>query len=155
MSPHKRKTYRRGKNTLESNLIPQAIYLLIVCALSLVTPLSPARAQVPAVATQGSADSLNTQAQTFGWKFTPLVDIRITQLGLFDNDSNGLADPHDIRFWDSAETLLTSITIPEGTGTTKVAQFRYVDIDPPLTLTASVEYVIGAFYTGTQGGWSD
>ena len=106
---------------------------------------------IPAVSITGSGDSFNNQTQTQGWEFSPTVGIQVVSLGLFDGETDGLVDPHEIGLWNTSGILLTSITIPEGVATTKVDNFRYIDI-PQIRLRASQNYVIGALYLGIQGG---
>ncbi len=88
---------------------------------------------------------------TIGWSFTVgSGSITVSSLGLYDSGGNGLANAHDIAIWTSGGTLVTSTTIPSGTGATLISGYRYVAITP-VTLSAGTTYVIGALYP-TQSG---
>lgn len=103
---------------------------------------------VPAVSVTANTvtgTSSNNQSQTIGWSFRPTTDITITALGLLDIGADGLVDPHEVGVWQSSGTLLAQTLIPEGTGTTRIGNFRYVDIQP-LLLASGQDYVIGALY---------
>lgn len=107
---------------------------------------------IAAVDVANAPDSGNNQTQTQGWEFRVTAPISVTALGIFDGDADGLADPYTVGLWTDTATLLTSLTVPEGTGTTKVGNFRYVDLTAPIQLTPGQRYVIGALYLGIQGG---
>lgn len=53
---------------------------------------------------------------------------------------------------DRLRTLIASLTVPEGTGTTKVGNFRYVDLATPIQLAPGQHCVIGGLYLGTRDG---
>jgi protein with PEP-CTERM/exosortase system signal len=69
----------------------------------------------------------------------------VTQLGLWDEGSDGLNTSHDVNIWTSTGMLLATTTIPSGTGATLTDGFRYVSITPLLLSAGS--YTIGAFYS--------
>lgn len=116
--------------------------------------LSTAVLAVPiaAVSVANIGSSANNQTQTQGWDFRVTVPIYVTALGIFDGGADGLADPHTVGLWTASANLLASLTISEGTGTTKDGNFRYVELAAPVLLTAGQQYVIGALYLGIQGG---
>jgi len=79
--------------------------------------------------------------RTRGWEFTVTEDLSIAGLGIFDLDDDGLYLSHEIGMWHDGE-LISSATIPAGTDTLLVDDFRYVEIDP-FWLEDGETYVIG------------
>jgi len=84
--------------------------------------------------------------QTHGWKFTVNEDVQVVALGIFDYEDDptyapGLLYPHEIGMWHDGE-LIISTTIPAGTDTLLVDEFRYVEIEP-FWLDAGETYIIG------------
>jgi hypothetical protein len=67
----------------------------------------------------------------------------VTQLGVWDENGNGLAQSHMVTIWDSTGTAVAQVTIPSGTGA-ETNGFRYVSIGS--VLLAAGNYTIGAFY---------
>lgn len=70
---------------------------------------------------------------TKGWAFvnssvSPYM--AITQLGVYDNNGDGLANSHDVGLWTADGTLLASATVPAGTAAPLVGGFRYMPISP-------------------------
>lgn len=81
-----------------------------------------------------------------GWRFTANEDLILTDLGLWDDDCDGMDIDHPIGVWEFAtETLLTSGVISAGTGDPLIDGFRYTDV-ADVSLQAGVDYVVG-FYT--------
>ncbi len=87
---------------------------------------------------------------TLGWSFQTLGQIEVTALGLFDSGQNGLDVAHEIGLWDSAQTLLATVTVQAGTGSTLIDKFRWETI-APITLAANQTYFIGAYYPDGDG----
>jgi len=84
--------------------------------------------------------------RTHGWEFTVSQDIQVVALGIFDFEDDpiyapGLLYPHEIGMWHGGD-LIYSATIPSGTDTLLVDDFRYAEIDP-FWLDAGETYVIG------------
>ena len=84
--------------------------------------------------------------RTHGWEFTVSQDIQVVALGIFDFEDDplyapGLLYPHEIGMWHGGD-LIYSATIPAGTDTLLVDDFRYVEIDP-FWLEAEETYIIG------------
>jgi VPDSG-CTERM motif len=69
----------------------------------------------------------------------------VTQLGLWDQNNDGLNTSHDVNIWTSTGMLLATTTIPSGTGATLTNGFRYVSI--PSVLLPAGSYTIGGFYS--------
>jgi hypothetical protein len=83
---------------------------------------------------------------TVGSKFQPLVDIQLTSLALWDQGANGFQAGHAIGVWDESLNLVASATMPAGSSTMLIGEFRYVPI-APVSLTAGKSYAIAAFYS--------
>jgi hypothetical protein len=86
--------------------------------------------------------------RTAGWEFSVSEDLAVGSLGVFDLDDDGLYLSHEVGIWNSGELVL-SATVPAGTETLLIDQFRYVEIDP-FWLTLGETYVIGAISLGDQ-----
>jgi len=136
---------------MNSRLYVAPIYrsLGVLFVLVVVTPCAGATPALTIPFTAGNAT--NNETQTQGWDFTPNTSIEVTALGVFDSDSNGLSDPHEVGLWDDSGVLLRSATVGTGSGPTLSGPFRYVDISP-VALNAGTKYVIGALYLGIRGG---
>lgn len=88
---------------------------------------------------------------TLGWSFTPLTDIVVTDLGLFDSDQDGLTDRYEIGLWDSGANLLVSTILPSGTSAPLDDKFRFQAVTPT-NLQAGQTYVIGALFASGNDG---
>ena len=84
-------------------------------------------------------------ADTYGFDFTVGTDpLLVTALGIWDENSNGLANSHSIGLWTNSGTLLGMVTIPSGNSATLSGQFRFVSLLLPVTLSSGQKYVLGA-----------
>jgi hypothetical protein len=81
-----------------------------------------------------------------GTEFIANENLTLTKLGIFDYGSNGLGNAHTVGLWTSGGALLTSLTIPAGTGTPLASGYRWADASP-VTLVQGQSYIIGAFYS--------
>lgn len=115
---------------------------------SLLIAGAPVRAGATTVAVSvinqsGGAHSTNT----FGWSFTTgNVPLSVTDLGFWDEGSDGLLGSHEVGIWDlTTEILLGSTTVSSGT-TDPIdgAGWRYNSSSTPFVLAANTSYVIGA-----------
>jgi hypothetical protein len=86
---------------------------------------------------------------TFGWRFTPAIDIDVTALGYFDTTSlpagtgTGLSQSHEVGIYRvSDQGLMASNAIPAGTAGTLNANFRYVTLTAPVRLTGGTTYLM-------------
>jgi len=86
--------------------------------------------------------------RTAGWEFTVTEDLGVAGLGIFDLFDDGLYLSHEIGIWHTGELVL-SATVPAGTETLLIDQFRYIETDP-FWLTEGETYVIGAISLGDQ-----
>ena len=82
-------------------------------------------------------------SDTFGWGFSLSSPLVVTQLGVWDQNGDGLGQSHLVTIWDSTGTQVAQGTVPSGTGP-ETNSFRYVSIGP--VLLAAGNYTIGAFY---------
>jgi eukaryotic-like serine/threonine-protein kinase len=85
---------------------------------------------------------LGKVAETFGWKFSPTVDIEVTKLGCYDAGRDGLARPHRVGIFDAGSgRLLASVTVrPKST---LGGFFRWESLKTPLVLKAGRSYLAG------------
>ena len=59
----------------------------------------------------GGAGSL-----TLGWGFSLSSALDVTQLGVWDQNGNGLAQSHMVTIWNSTGTAVAQVMIPSGYG---------------------------------------
>ena len=71
-----------------------------------------------------------------------------SQPRLYDLNANGLSGSHEVGLWTGSGTLLTTATVPAGTGATLADSFRYVMISPLILNPGS--YVVGALNQATD-----
>jgi hypothetical protein len=111
-----------------------ATALGLSCAAS--TWAAPALTFTPGAFTAGNNN------QSVGWQFDVLAPTTVTGLGWFDDNADGLSLAHQVGIWDPSGTLLTSTTIPAGTGAPFDGQFRTVAV-APITLLPGNGYIVG------------
>ena len=92
--------------------------------------------------TGGTSGFPNTD-ETLGWAFTLSSPVLVTDLGLWDQNNDGLSVSHVVTIWTSTGTQELQGTIPSGTSATLVNGFRYVSVAPVLLPAGS--YTIGGF----------
>lgn len=92
-----------------------------------------------------TGQSLQNPPFTLGSEFSTNQTIQATQLGIFDDNQNGLVDSYMVGIFDMNGNLLASTMVLSGTADPLIGQFRYASISP-LTLMAGQQYEIGAFY---------
>jgi hypothetical protein len=90
----------------------------------------------PAVFSAGNAN------QCVGWQFDVLQPTTVTGLGWFDDNADGLGLAHQVGIWSPTGVLLTSTTVPAGTGAPFDGQFRTVAVTP-ITLVPGNGYIVG------------
>lgn len=120
---------------------PLAASLLILAA-------STSNATVMYTSTGGISDA--NIGFVIGMEFTPSVDIRVIDLGVFDggSDGAGLQGDTQVGLWTNSGTLLASTTVL----TTDVLDtgFRFSSITP-IVLDALDTFVVGALYGNGAG----
>jgi hypothetical protein len=119
---------------------------IVLALLSAVRVTLPA-ALVPAVNWDGAQAiffSDNDGPFTTGFRFRADSDLKVSALGAFDYQGNGLVATHGVGIWSvSGGAPLASATVPLGTAAPLLGAFRYATI-PDLFLTANTEYIVGA-----------
>jgi hypothetical protein len=83
-------------------------------------------------------------AYTLGFSFTVSSPETISALGIYDSGMNGLNGAAQVGLWDSSGNLLTSATVPAGTGGNLEGFFRYAKI-APFIVTPGNTYLVGGF----------
>jgi hypothetical protein len=79
---------------------------------------------------------------TVGWVFRPKVDIKITELGCYDADQDGLKQTHRVGIFDArTDRLLASVKV--GRGSELDGAFRWEPLAKPLILKAGHPYAVG------------
>jgi hypothetical protein len=89
---------------------------------------------------------------TLGFEFTPVIDISVTSLEVYDSGMGVLGSDATVGIWDSLGDLLTSATVPAGS-TANDGFFSSVSISP-LSLTAGLDYVVGAYLNGQASSYN-
>ncbi len=95
---------------------------------------------------EAALDLLRTNGM-YGWTFYLKKPVTLTGFGWYDAGSDGLAQPHQIGLWQDASgqtappyitpsnaTLVTSITLPQGTNAPLSGPWRRVDFLTTITL---------------------
>ena len=118
------------------------LFPLIVC-LALGSTLSAATIAINFNDTTG--ETLGNPPWSLGWSFVTNQAIEVTDLGVFDDSQDGLAESHDVGLWDSNGVLLASATVGSGTSASLVDKFRMVSI-PGVQLSAGQTYYIGGVW---------
>ena len=141
------------KTNSARKLLKLSTLALITVSLLLLCPLQT-RADTVALSFSSHSGEGTTQNVTAGWSFTLSSNISVTELGAWDGNNSvafgppdGLTSDQLITIWTSAGTLVTSATVPAGSGTL-VNDFRFVSIAP--TLLTAGSYVIGDYYSPTN-----
>ncbi len=89
---------------------------------------------------------------TLGFEFTPVVNISVTSLEVYDSGMGVLPNAATVGIWDLAGTLLVSATVPAGASAND-GYFSSVSISP-LGLTAGADYVVGAYLDGIASSYN-
>ena len=119
-------------------------------------PTGPANPAITAFTTCSTVanceNKLYLNESTAGYLFTPQKNVEVTWLGVYDDPTvDGLFADIPVSVWEyTAATTNTSplatITVPQGTSSTKLGNFRYMELASPLMLTMGTKYVVGAYY---------
>lgn len=89
---------------------------LVVAFVLMLTPLPAAAASLGLDITGGPEGGVDANSFTIGWGVTVTTAIRVTALGVWDEDANGLQASHGVGLWTAAGALLASTTVPSGSG---------------------------------------
>jgi hypothetical protein len=102
---------------------------------------TPGAKPIPAAtfpAQEGTTEGF--QSSTNGWEFKPTVDIKVTDLGYFDDGGEGLRHPHPVGIFDTdTEKLLVKTTVQRMSPLDEACRFAKIQ---PLTLKAGKSYVV-------------
>jgi hypothetical protein len=85
-----------------------------------------------------------------GYRFDAVANTTVVSLGIWDFQSNGLAEAHAVGLWDGAGTLLASVTVASGTGSLLDGGYRWVDLSNGVSLTTGSTYTVAAYYDSTN-----
>jgi hypothetical protein len=106
---------------------------------------TPANTVISSLGNPGSAIVNDNVSCTFGYSFTlGGADASLTQLGVWDQGNDGLAEGHSVGLWTSTGTLLASAIVPSGTSASLYNGFRYIGV-APVSLSAGTTYVLGLY----------
>lgn len=75
-------------------------------------------------------------------------DILVTALGLWDDGNDGFSDDHQVGL-GTTDHFFASVTMPRGTGSSLIGEFRYTELAEPVILRANTYY--GIFAKGFGG----
>lgn len=123
----------------------------IIATTALVGLTSIAGAQAVTSFTGGSLFGIyhgGSTGDVVGWAFDLNTDVIVTDLGVYNNDADGLTSSHQIGIWDSLGNLVSSGTA--GPGGAVVGDWTYTDVADAV-LTAGERYTIGAMYSANDG----
>jgi hypothetical protein len=107
----------------------------------------------PAYSFSDAPTSNESALYTLGFRFTTTESIKISGLGYYDHEINGLAIDHEIGIFDSNGTLLRATTVSAGTAGSLIGLFRYMSIHV-LTLPAHQEFTVAATSAGLSDPWA-
>jgi hypothetical protein len=82
-----------------------------------------------------------------GWEFKATSNMTVTHLGIYDNDTKGLATAHELAIWDvdDPSAPVVSATIAAGADAPLAGTIRFVPVKSA-RLTAGKRYAIVALY---------
>ena len=119
----------------------KAVVLIVALAGCLVC-VAPAQASTIALTPSNvSSDAEPGFSVTTGFAFDLTTTFIVTDLGYWDDGSNGLASSHEVGIFSSSGTLLTSAVVPSGTVGVLDTGYRFQSITPFFLAPGS--YVIG------------
>lgn len=128
--------------------MPRPLSLAIATTVAALCLASAASAAVPGYAYTGGFEAAPSPT-TIGLGFYTFAPITITQLGAIDVGGGGLSSATPVGLWDDAGNLLSSTSVPAGTGPVSVGGFRYAPITP-VALAAETVYWVGMLSTNTS-----
>ena len=123
----------------------RSLLAVAVLSLGLFTTATKATSISAYTATENSDTDYQFADATIGFSFQSSQDIFVTSLGVFDSNSLGLIDAHDVGIWTDTGTLLSSTTVASGTTAELIDGFRYSDITT-LKLFANETYIVAATF---------
>ena len=124
---------------------------VVVCFAAMAVPAS--------AATITAADYVGGGTQgTFGlatgWAFTPTTDLLVTALGIYDLESDGLADRHEVGIFTSAGAAVISTFVGAGTSAPltpgSVGGTRFVNVPGTMLLAGMSYYIVASNFSTDQ-----
>lgn len=137
-----------------------ALQLLAACALCLLAGSSPAQVTQMLYATNGATTWRDNYTGGTGCKFTVgSSNVIVSYLGyLSTNTITGLNSNHYVGVYStsSGTPLLGQVVVPAGTSAYYTNGFYWVQLNPPLLLSANTAYYVAALpYNGDGDYWLD
>ncbi|MCP3959345.1 MAG: DUF4082 domain-containing protein [bacterium] len=117
------------------------LQLTVIALLIAGLPLAAAADTIAFAPTVGGLIESNTM--TFGFEFEPTEDIAVTALGHYDHADDGLVAAHQVGIFNLDGSIVAQTTIPAGTAGQLQDGYRFIALDPAVTLTAGQRYRIG------------
>jgi hypothetical protein len=81
-------------------------------------------------------------SSTTGWGFTPTVDVIVTDLGMFDQFSDGLIDQHDVGIFKIDGTPMVTGVVPSGLAAPLIGTSRYIGVAPTVLVAGQQYYIV-------------
>lgn len=119
-----------------------------VCSILLAATVSGA--VVPAFDFPQPASPANTATGNDAYFFTPLSNIRVTALGMYDHDQDGLGQYHPVMLYEVAGGVVLASATVGGTDGFISGVFRYLSISP-VFLQAGTQYAVVGFTLADRG----
>jgi hypothetical protein len=126
---------------------------LVVAFVVMLTPLPAAAASLGLDITGGPEGGVDPNPFTIGWGVTVINPVRVTALGVWDEELDGLLVSHAVGLWTATGTLITSTTVPAGTAadttvasTSGVGRWLFEDIADVVLQPGN--YVLGSTSAG-------
>ncbi|MGH7180027.1 MAG: hypothetical protein ACREJC_21800 [Tepidisphaeraceae bacterium] len=116
--------------------------LSIAGATSLLSLATLALAGTDTASFYNGGGGANTFAQATGWRFIALTDMVVDQLGVYDFDTPGLADSHDVGLFTTGGTLIVAGTVPAGTGASLIDGSRFINVSPEVLHAGGSYYLL-------------
>jgi hypothetical protein len=132
----------------------KALALLAAAAIS-AAPHTLASAQSTAASYVGGG-TLGLWSGSTGWLFTTNVALEVQQLGIWDENGDGLQSTHDIGLFQRS-TLLPIVTaqVPAGTAAPLIDGSRFVTIAPVTLLPGTEYYIFANHFDLDRFAWGD
>ncbi len=122
--------------------------LILVCVLGLASVASGQAVTGYSGGSQYGSYYGTDPGDVVGYRFTVSSPLEVSDLGIWNADSDGLTAAHQVGIWDASQALLASAS--PAPGGTVVGSWTYAAITP-ITLSPGQTYTIGALYTATDG----
>jgi prepilin-type processing-associated H-X9-DG protein len=125
-------------------------FLAFVSAIALLGVSSVRADNIGVQTTPNINESYSNGNWVLGYSFTVDSAISVTALGVFGLNNGALNGAHDVGLWDSAQNLLASATVNEGSAGIIQDSYQFTSIAPVL-LTVGDTYYVAASWTNADG----